>query len=219
MSDHRREEDLAELATGAVTGAERAVALRHVVSCPDCLRELAQLSRTADELLVLAPLREPPAGFESVVLAHIAAGDPPNTPGHRFLRSLAIAMLAAAIGAAAVWQATAGDREAGRDQRPAAQVSPHVTARPILAGDGTSAGTVFLYDGDPAWLMLILAGVPVDGAYQIVVHYHDGTSSAGEWCQVDRGEGTDGDRLLRPIGALASVELIGPGGVRLAARF
>src|SRR5258705_10219908 len=58
----------AELATGAATGYERARALGHVAGCPACRGELADLSRVADDLLLLAPRREPPAGFESAGL-------------------------------------------------------------------------------------------------------------------------------------------------------
>ncbi|NUT32570.1 MAG: hypothetical protein HOV79_05785, partial [Hamadaea sp.] len=64
---------LAELAAGAVTGQERALALRHVGGCDACRAELAGLTRAVDELLLLAPQVEPPAGFESALLARLAA--------------------------------------------------------------------------------------------------------------------------------------------------
>src|SRR5690242_12404352 len=75
---------LAELATGAATGYERAEVLRHVAGCPACRGELADLSRVADDVLLLAPLREPPAGFESAVMRRL-----PGLVRPRAARSLA----------------------------------------------------------------------------------------------------------------------------------
>ncbi|MEV0719184.1 hypothetical protein, partial [Asanoa sp. NPDC050611] len=69
---------LAELAIGALGGDERAEALRHVASCAACARELERLAGVADGLLLLAPPVEPPAGFESAVLARTTG--PPNEP-------------------------------------------------------------------------------------------------------------------------------------------
>src|SRR5215470_8862014 len=78
---------LAELATGAATGLDRDWALRHVEGCVACQRELAELALTADRLLLLAPEREPPAGFETAVMNRIAGIDPrptgPATAGRR----------------------------------------------------------------------------------------------------------------------------------------
>jgi hypothetical protein len=63
---------LEELATGAVTGHDRAFALMHVAHCDRCRRELTELTRVADDLLLLAPRREPPAGFDAAVARRLA---------------------------------------------------------------------------------------------------------------------------------------------------
>src|SRR4051794_41957840 len=60
-----------ELALGIADGAERAAALEHLAGCAECRRAVAELSDVTDELLLLAPEREPPPGFESRVLAHL----------------------------------------------------------------------------------------------------------------------------------------------------
>jgi hypothetical protein len=62
---------LAELATTAATGHDRAQILWHVLDCPTCQHDLAELARTADELLLLAPQRQPPAGFDTAVVQRI----------------------------------------------------------------------------------------------------------------------------------------------------
>ena len=64
---------LVELALGQAGGEPRAQALAHVEVCARCGAELASLAAVADELLDLAPPAEPPAGFESRVLARVGA--------------------------------------------------------------------------------------------------------------------------------------------------
>jgi hypothetical protein len=170
----------------------------------------------------LAPDREPPAGFETAVIARIAtdSGPPSRRPRGRFLLSLAAALLAAAFGAAAVWQSTASDRIAAHEQRAVLAMAggTHFTALPITTESGSRAGTVFFYEGNPSWLMVSLAGAPVDGAYAMVIFDRDGASYTGDTCEVEGGVGMDGYRLFHPVGAIAAVELIGPNGVRLSAR-
>ena len=65
-----------EVALTLLTGAERAAALAHLETCQACRTEVADLTATADELLLLAPAAEPPAGFESRVLAAMAESRP-----------------------------------------------------------------------------------------------------------------------------------------------
>src|SRR5262245_46331971 len=71
---------LPELAAGVAAGDERARALSHLVGCPECQRMLAATAEVVDELLMLAPRREPPTGFESSVLAALS----PAAPRHRW---------------------------------------------------------------------------------------------------------------------------------------
>jgi len=219
--EHRREEDLAELATGAVVGAERALVLQHVVGCSRCRQELADLTRAADDLLSLAPDREPPAGFESAVIARLSADShaKPRRMRRRILLSLAAAVVGAAFGAAAVWQVTADDREVAHDQRATMELAggKQFTAIPLTTTVGSRAGTVFIYQGHPSWLVVSLAEAPVDGDYDMIVHDRDGVSYTGDVCEVEGGVGMDGYRLVRPVTDIASVELVGPGGVRLSA--
>jgi anti-sigma factor RsiW len=68
-----------ELALDLLSGDERAAALAHLAGCRACQANLDELARTADALLLVAPSGEPPAGFESRVLARLAAekGDEP----------------------------------------------------------------------------------------------------------------------------------------------
>ena len=66
----------AEIALGIADGEERAEALRHLSTCGECRRVVEQLSQVADELLMLAPVQEPPAGFESRVVEAMGQASP-----------------------------------------------------------------------------------------------------------------------------------------------
>lgn len=63
-----------DLALGLLTGDERGAAISHVVTCASCRRHLDGLVQVADDLLLLAPSVEPEIGFESRVMARLAAG-------------------------------------------------------------------------------------------------------------------------------------------------
>lgn len=96
-------EDLAaELALGGVAGAERAAALAHLARCDACRELVDQLARAADNLLLLTPSVQPPPGFESRVLARIAAATEPVPlrPARRrlWLGAAAVALVAAMSG-------------------------------------------------------------------------------------------------------------------------
>lgn len=88
--------DLApELALGVLTGRERAQALEHLDSCGPCRQLVSSLSGVTDELLrSFAPSVEPPAGFESRVLAAIA---PPRVKQRNRIPALAAAACVALL--------------------------------------------------------------------------------------------------------------------------
>src|SRR5215475_3623371 len=68
----------AELALGVLTGRERAEALAHLETCDGCREMVRQLAIAGEELVELIPAVEPPAGFETRVMARI--GMIPETP-------------------------------------------------------------------------------------------------------------------------------------------
>jgi hypothetical protein len=70
-----------ELALGIAAGEERDRALRHLSGCPGCRRLVAELSSVGDELLLLAPRRQPPPEFESRVLADLGQLASSASPG------------------------------------------------------------------------------------------------------------------------------------------
>src|SRR3954469_24391018 len=102
MSDLRCSEIrdmLPELATGAASGEVRATALAHLAGCAACRRELADTAATVDELLLLAPEREPPPGFDARVLSRLDAGRPSRrrTRGAYLLAAAVVLIVGVAV--------------------------------------------------------------------------------------------------------------------------
>lgn len=184
---------LAEVATGAASGPDRARVLRHLSSCQDCRRELDELTRVADEVLLTAPEHDPPTGFESDVLDRIFAATRPPEPAHRRLRSLrpvayaAAAVILVIIGAGVVWQATEDDRELAASFQNTLDVAGgrYFSAVDLVRPDGTSAGTAFLYDGEPSWLFVVVRDAPA-GAYDVIVTAQNRSTTVAT-CTVDNG--------------------------------
>jgi hypothetical protein len=157
-----------DLAIGIADGHERDAALRHTATCSDCRALVADLSSTADELLLLAPEHEPPAGFESRTVARLG-----NLERRRWgARALAIAasfVLAIAIGAGAVWMATSGERRLAASYRDVLSVGQgsFFAAAPLRGPEGPE-GTVFGYDGRPSWLFATV-DLPMTGPERLEV--------------------------------------------------
>src|SRR5919106_1631725 len=100
-----------ELSLGSATGDERARVLHHLASCPDCRRLVSELSAVADELLLLAPAHEPPAGFESRVLARLGERKNGNRRVRRLFGIAAVALVAAGVAGGGVLWAVRSDLE------------------------------------------------------------------------------------------------------------
>jgi len=72
----------AELALGVLTGRERAVAVAHLDRCDGCREYVRQLMATGEQLVELLPAAEPPAGFETRVLARLGLPALAEEPTH-----------------------------------------------------------------------------------------------------------------------------------------
>lgn len=146
-----------EVALGIADGKDRARVLDHVLDCPECREELEQLTGLADELVVLAPEHEPPVGFE---LRTIRRLQPKRKRERRRWRMPAVALvaasLAAATAAAGVLFLVRDDRRLAGEYR-ATLAEAHGTAFqavPLRDSAGSKAGTVFVYEGTPSWILL-----------------------------------------------------------------
>jgi hypothetical protein len=153
----------AEIALGIADGEERAEALRHLSTCEKCRRVVGQLSLVADELLVLAPVQEPPAGFESRVVDAMGLEKPP--PRRRSARWLSPRWLAPRIGPAlAAAAVTAGvlvgvyhdDHQTAEQYRGVLDEAGgrYFQAGPLQDETGARGGVAFGYEGSPSWLLV-----------------------------------------------------------------
>src|SRR5680860_136670 len=207
---------LAEVATGAATGPDRDRVATHLVYCDPCSHELDELSRAADELLLTAPEHEPPAHFESTVLERIATseGAPARRPRRgSLLLAAAAAVVVAALSSGAVWWATASERELAASYSETLDVADgrYFAAAPLIGADDSQVGHVFLYDGSPSWLFVVLDPAPGPGPYEIVVTIDGADQGAGR-CVVTGTGCAAGGTVAGAIGDVDSVRLIGRDG-------
>lgn len=225
-SGHRDIADLlAEVATGAASGPDRARVLSHLVDCEACRRELAELTKVADEVLLVAPERQPQAGFENGVLARIAesaeAVRPVVSIRRRVWRSVAAVAAAVAVGLAAtgaVWQATSDDRELAARYRETLDIAngKYFTAAPVLDAGGTQVGHVFLYQGEPSWVFTVLDRAPKPGSYDVAITTAGGTDTVAT-CSAETTSCGVGATVDTDIDRIHQVRLVEPGGTVLTA--
>jgi hypothetical protein len=200
------EELAAELALGTVAGAERAGALDHLAGCASCRELLDQLARVADNLLLLAPVIEPPPGFESRVLARMGVAPVQQLGRPRRRRLLigmaALVLVAAMSGAGVAWLVEENDRA--------------VDIRTVLVADEKGQWTcrAMVYGENPTWLVVSLDRVDGSNNSYSVEALQKGRADPVQLgtFALDRGHGTFA-RPLEPVaGELQSVRVLDAGG-------
>ncbi|HEX5619418.1 MAG TPA: hypothetical protein VFX51_13420 [Solirubrobacteraceae bacterium] len=213
MACEETRELAAELSLGIADGADRARALRHLAECPECRRSVEELSAVVDQLLLLAPQHEPPAGFESRVMSHMA---PPRPARRRRRWRVALVPVAAATAAAAlavgvVLGMTSDDRRLADQYREtlAAANGSYFEATRLQDADGGRAGLVYGYRGDPSW---IYVDVYTDGAadYRAELVLTSGRRVPLPTLRLDPTTGSAGQAIPVDLERVARVELVGP---------
>jgi hypothetical protein len=215
MSCDRTRELAAELALGILDGEQRAQALRHLAECPECQRAVEELTAVADELLMLAPEREPPAGFESRVLARLRpapAAARPTRRRRRMLAPLAAAAAAAAIAAAVVLLTTSDDRRLADHYRAtlAAGHGSSFEAARLRAPGQVPAGVVYAYRGATSWIFVVVYGPHRGVPYTAELATTSGRRVPLPSFRLDPKTGTRGEAVPVDLGSIASVRLVGP---------
>lgn len=158
-----------EIALGIADGEDRAWALEHVADCPGCRAHLERMSSVADELALLAPAVEPPAGFEDRATERLGPAHR-RAPGPRRLAIPALAALAAAaVAAAAVWIALDDDRDLADSYRDTLAVADgdYFDAAPLHAPGGEKVGYVYGYQGRTSWVFAVLYDGVEAGRYRL----------------------------------------------------
>ncbi|HEU5160003.1 MAG TPA: zf-HC2 domain-containing protein [Streptosporangiaceae bacterium] len=224
-----------EIAAGVAAGDERARALAHLGDCHDCRHELAVTADLVDEMLTLAPAEEPPAGFESRVMARLAPeAKVRRAPGRvRALRRrptrastraaawLAATAAAAGLAAGAVWWQTAQDRELAASYRHTLDVAHGrgLSAAPLMSGLGAEQGTVFAYQGEPSWLYVTFRAAPQPGLYDACLVTKDGRRFALRPFEAGHNAYAWGSTIKVDVREIGTIEFARSGETVMSARF
>jgi hypothetical protein len=213
----------AEIALGIADGRERAEALRHLSTCAECRHEVEQLSQVADELLMLAPVQEPPVGFESKVLGALGTQRPPRgrrarslSPGWLSARWLAPrlgpALAAVAVTAAALIAVYNDDRQTADRYREtlAAADGRYFQAEPLADAAGARGGVAFGYEGSPSWVFLTVDRAHRDDISKGELVTKDGQTIRLPSFELD-GKGSWGGAIPVNLYEVASIRLLGEG--------
>ena len=170
----------AELALGIADGEDRARALDHLADCPACRARLERLSAVADELLLLAPASEPPAGFESRVAETMRPSRRRAGLRRRLALPIAAAAAAAALAAGAVWLALGDDRELADSYRETLAVAngEYFDAAPLELPGGEKIGYVYGYQGRTSWVLAVVYDGVETGAYRLELVTEGGRATA-----------------------------------------
>jgi hypothetical protein len=203
---------LPELALGIADGADRARVLEHVAACVDCRRELERQSAIADELLVLAPEKEPPLGFELGVLRSI---QPPLAQRPFILRRLALVgavAAAVAITAGGMLLSFREDRRLADHYRATLAQANGTYFGAVRFADaaGRPGGVLFSYRGSPSWIV-----VTVEPAYRTSVNRAELVDRSGRripLADFRLSDGAWGGSIPLDLGDIAAVHLVGDDG-------
>jgi hypothetical protein len=209
-----------ELALGMVNGEERARALEHLAACSSCRREIEQLAAVADELLLLAPSREVPIGFESRALE----GMRPERPRSGRRRALVPALAAAAalaLGAFGALLVVDDDLELASRYRETLSIAngKYLSAAPLQAPGGGRAGTAFGYQGEPSWLFVTVEPEHRAGVRGAEIITEQGARVPLPGFRLHPATGSWGRELPVELWSVSMVRLRLAGGEALAAEF
>jgi hypothetical protein len=187
---------LPEVALGTIAGKERAVAIAHIASCPECRQEVKDLSDVADGIFLLVAEADPPAGFEGRVVALIGQ-DRRQRRIKRFVPLAAAALVASALTAGGLQMAWHDDRELAASYRETLAVAHgrYFKAVPLEHPSGTEAGTVFAYQGEPSWVFVTIHAPVGTTSLSVSVTTEDGRTIPLHSMWVVDGHGSWGHEI------------------------
>jgi predicted anti-sigma-YlaC factor YlaD len=197
-----------DFAFGILDGEARADVLLHLDECATCQRYVAELSETADAMVLLAPEAEPPPGFERRTLERIV-----ESSRRRRWRMTKVAAVAAA---AAAILSVVTVRIVDESRTPTASVAAPARQTVAMVGDnGQKVGTVDVNtSGTAMTLDLSIAYSLENGDYRIWLTRPAGGDQPIGTVHVSGGYGTWSDTVLATAGT-AQLSLRDPDGRKL----
>lgn len=167
----------AEVALGTLEGTERGEALAHLAGCSDCRALVQDLTEVVDRLLAVAPEAEPPAGFESAVIARIGAERGATVTHVPRTRRYVLAAAAVMLVLGGLGTGLLVGRDSGGD-------GSELASAPMKDPEGETVGEVWRYGGDdavlfvavPAWSDVAFAG-PQAPKYSLRLELVDGSTT------------------------------------------
>ncbi|HEY7489253.1 MAG TPA: zf-HC2 domain-containing protein [Streptosporangiaceae bacterium] len=215
-----------EIAAGVAAGDERARALAHLSGCQECRRELAVTADLVDEMLTLAPSKEPPGGFESRVMTRLApeARQRRRRPSRRTVRVVswvAATAAVAALAAGTVWWRTAQDRQLADSYRHTLAVAHGhgLSAAPLMSAVGAETGTVFAYQGEPSWLYVTFRATLPEGHYDACLVTKDGRRYQLRPLEANPNSIAWGSTIRVQVREISTIEFARSGTTVMTARF
>jgi len=213
------QDELAELALGALDGRSRSEALEHVGSCPRCRATLEHLSGVTDTLLQLAPQVEPRLGFELRLAEKLRAADAVKPQATQRARQRWFRRASPLVAAAAVLLLLGigvGSLVMPRgDNNQIHSASPDL-ATAELTSHGHVLGEVMTSPGNPAWMFMTINGDAWSGKVTCEVTLAGGSTETVGVFTLSDGYGAWGAPLTSPAGDVRSARLVAADGTVVA---
>jgi hypothetical protein len=218
MTDHDRvQEGAAELALGLLSGPERADALAHMEGCGSCRTLVEELADVADRMLLLAPETEPPAGFETGVLARLD-GKERRRPRPRRRAVLAAAAVVAFLLGGVAGALVFRDRQSRLDREYIAALREldgrALAAARVRVPDGDRVGQLFLYEGATSWVFITIDDPGSKGETELALElrFEDGRRVVLPGLRLVDGRGSLGTTAELRLRDLDGIRVVDPAG-------
>ncbi len=202
------DDQLEALALGQVPEPERTRMHAHVAVCSACRRHFDEMLGLTDMLLVLAPIHEPPPGFESRVLDRLSIHETKKSSRSALLLGVAAAVLlvVAALGAVAV------------DRHRRVEGISVARSGVIVGAEGSRVGRVQLVGGEKPFV-LVAIDRPKPGPRSVTCQLQlaDGrTVIVGSWSYEDVRAGVWAAGLDESSLAAVAMQIVDGDGTVLA---
>ncbi|HVT78962.1 MAG TPA: zf-HC2 domain-containing protein [Acidimicrobiales bacterium] len=189
---------LPEYAAGALDGRDRSAVEAHLQACAECRTEADAFVEVADAVLGLAPLAEPPVGFEAKVLSRVQGASAPRRGRRVALRLLAAAAALLVVGLGL-----------GRLSAPSTSRDLHTVA---LRAKGTYVGKAWVHAGTPGWIYVDMRSDESYPSLTLQVVDQSGHVTPVGDLALRAGHGTLGARSPVPVATIRTIRMIEPDG-------